>query len=104
MCWLRELLALECLKVCCNGLSQDMISETVSNIQFCFPQSRLPSLFGSPLTAARGLPTAPAQYPDSSATKERELLLPDNFQQKRQLHHVGRWTIRMGQSRSRVDP
>ena len=54
MCWLRELLALECLKVCCNGLSQDMISETVSNIQFCFPQSRLPSLFGSPRQQQEG--------------------------------------------------
>lgn len=104
MGWLQELLAVGCLRVCCSGLSRNMISETVSKDQFCCPQSRLPSLLGSPLMAARGLPTAPAQYPDSSATKERELLLPDNFQQKLQLHHMGRRTIRMGQSGSRGNP
>lgn len=93
----------------CNIWSLNMISEydlwnRVFNNQFRCLQSRLPSLLGSPLKAARGLPTAPAQYPDSSATKERELLLPDNFQQKPQLHHVGRRTIQMGQSGSRANP
>ena len=104
MGWLQEPLAVGCLRVCCSGLSLNMISETVSNDQFCCPQSRLPSLLGSPLMAARGPPTAPAQYPDCSATKERELLLPDNFQQKLKLHHMGRQTIRMGQFGSRGNP
>lgn len=85
-------------------VSEYDLRNRVSNNQFCCLQSRLPSLLGSPLKAARGLPTAPAQYPDISATKGRELLLPDNFQQKPQLHHVGRRTVQMGQSGSRANP